>query len=52
MEASFDTEGKLDALVNVFLKFDESESMYIESLYEFIDFGPYVLFGFDTGWSK
>ncbi|UTH01511.1 SMI1/KNR4 family protein [Macrococcoides canis] len=51
MEASFDAEGRPAALVNVFLKFDESESdsMYIESLYEFTDFGPYVLFGFDAG---
>lgn len=51
VEGSFDAEGRPGFSIKVFLKFEkgESESIYIDSLYEFTDFGSYVLFAFDAG---
>ncbi|QTQ07259.1 SMI1/KNR4 family protein [Macrococcoides canis] len=51
VEGSFDAEDRPGASINQFLKFEKSEfdSIYIDSLYEFSDFGPYVLFACDAG---
>ncbi|UTH01517.1 SMI1/KNR4 family protein [Macrococcoides canis] len=51
LEGSFDAEDRPGASINQFLKFEKNEyySIYIESLYEFSDFGPYVLFACDAG---
>ncbi|MGV2875799.1 SMI1/KNR4 family protein [Macrococcus capreoli] len=51
VEGSFDAEDRPGASINQFLKFEKSEfdSIYIDSLYEFTDFGPYVLFACDAG---
>ncbi|QIH76145.1 hypothetical protein GTN31_07200 [Macrococcoides canis] len=51
VEGSFDAEDRLGASINQFLKFEKNEyySIYIDSLYEFSDFGPYVLFACDAG---